>query len=176
MKPFEILLYAILRLQAAPNPDWGETQDQYVDRLTVVAQSIAHEAPTQHWQSAVATVWFFESNFAPKIHGKVGTGDNGKANCMGQIHRLWGQPKEEWAALAGTDEAATRRCAAATYRFLRGALYLCRKRDSLADMREAFSLYGTGSSCTSMRSATKRARKFGLVRSWMMYPKPLPPR
>lgn len=74
-----------------------------------------------------------ESGFEYRVHAgeesHIGTADSGKARCMGQIHwvRAW-WTKEQWQALAGTDRAATRRCADAILRILNYHAGRCKLR------------------------------------------------
>lgn len=166
----ELVLAALLHLQPVPAPNWGETQAQYEQRLEVVASAIVAATPKKSHQLAVATVFWFESRFAPDVHSGTATGDAGRAVCLGQ-HWRGKRSKAAWQALAGTDLASTTRCAQATAGHLASGLTYCRRKHGdggLSGWAGAFSLYATGRTCVPSAGAQgprARARKLaGLIR------------
>lgn len=158
-----LVLAALLLLQPAPAPDWGETQAVYETRLTLIASAIVAATPEKSHQLAVATVFWYESRFSPRVHSGARTGDRGRARCLGQ-HWQGRRSVLEWQALAGTDLAATTRCAKATADHLRGARRYCRRQHGeggLSGWAAAFSLYATGRTCVPAEGpngAAARAR------------------
>lgn len=142
-----------------------ETRAQYEQRLEVIAEGIAVEtAGTPVWghrrmAATVFMVWWHESRFAVEVHAgtrhPAWTQDDGRARCMGQLHVSGIVPPRDWARLAGTDLAATRRCAAATMRVLAAQARRC----SGAPLAGVLGAYGRGHGCGATESSTRRARR-----------------
>ncbi len=181
----EILLSIVLSLPApwyrpGHNP---ETVDEYRARMEIIAQAIAIEAEAEeNWRwdttslaAATLVTWYAESGFALEVHNGSGRSrfgeDQGKARCFGQLHQTGYVPKAEWRSLTGVDLDATRRCARATMRVLTAQGNRCgmkeKKPNDMWAMARMWSGYMTGNSCTPMKSATSRARRWTKVMAQM---------
>lgn len=149
------VLTAMLSLMPGPSPAWNETQEQYLARAQVVAESVVAASDGKRQRAmAILVVFWGESRFSPLIHAGLKLGDGGKAICLGQHHQLT-RTTEEWASLAGTDREATTRCARATGDALVRSWHYCRALSEKFDYTEAFTLYGTGSTCRPTESKWK---------------------
>ena len=155
LKPF---LYAAA--MAMPTP-WKSTEapaDRH-ERLGTIATAIATEVPDRKWQAATLALFWHESRLASDIHSGKTRGDDGRAICLGQHWKLR-LSQQAWASLAGTDLAATRRCAALTFYRLKRAHRWCAANRKKPGMAAAYSLYATGSRCDAplgkARAATFR--------------------
>lgn len=109
-----------------------ETTDEREERITMAAETavdaVAQETTGFKSDQAVAlvlSVWLKESAFEHNVHAglrtHIGTQDEGKAKCLGQIRTWPGNTlltRERWKALVGTSREATMRCAAATLSYL----------------------------------------------------------
>ena len=161
----------------SPKQTPPETSEERVSRVRMAARVLAEAAAGSAWPErfqrvavlAAASVWINESGLDWAVHaGKpspVGPSDYGKAKCMGQIHTWPGNTlltKEQWAALPGTDEAATRRCADATLAYLfehaRKCLRVTEERTSPlsdAEVVRLFAAYGDGH-CSPVDASDKK--------------------
>jgi hypothetical protein len=108
-----------------------------------------------------------ESLFDVRVHAgekhPVWTQDDGKAMCLGQIHVSGIVPESEWRTLAGTDLAATRRCARATMRLLIAHQRHCDARTKVPTpqaIARVFASYGTGGQCTPTKRSLERAGRW----------------
>lgn len=172
----EILLAIALSLPA-PWYEPGkapETDEQYRERLQTIATSIALEAEAnEDWQwdstslAAVTFVtWYSESKFALEVHNGSGKSrhgeDEGRARCLGQLHKTGWVPKSVWKTLAGTDLEATRRCARATMKVLamQGKRCNMKKRPNLWAVARMEAAYAHGMSCAPTKNSTARARRW----------------
>jgi hypothetical protein len=174
-----MLLAIALSLQAPwyPPSKVPETAEQRQDRLEIITQAIAIEAAAeQNWEwgtetlaAATLATWYEESRFALEVHngeGKTRFGeDQGRAKCLGQLHKTGYVPKEEWKQLAGTDLESTRRCARATMRVLAAQGKRCKmpKELDVWSVARMFAMYGTGNSCAITKNSMKRARHWGRI-------------
>lgn len=137
------------------------------------------------WRSDMAALvlstFKFESALDYHVHGgepsPIGHQDNGRARCLGQIQhvRAW-WTETEWKALAGRDEAATRRCARAAMRIYEYHAKRCLRRGVSPSKRwrarltkdEASILmaaYGTGTRCAPLKWMRKRVTLFDRLRA-----------
>lgn len=113
-----------------PPPESPAQRDTRVSMAAVQLVEAVEASPFPKSQRLVAlnvaaSIWQNESGLDWAVHAgvesPVGPGDWGAARCMGQIHTWPGNyllTREQWTALVGTDEAATRRCADATLSYL----------------------------------------------------------
>lgn len=172
----EILLAIALSLPApwyAPGKA-PETEAEYRERLQTIATAIALEAEAnEDWQwdptslAAVTFVtWYSESKFALEVHNGSGKSrhgeDQGRARCLGQLHKTGWVPKSVWKTLAGTDLEATRRCARATMKVLamQGKRCGMKKKPSFWAVARMEAAYAHGLSCTPTKNSTARARRW----------------
>jgi hypothetical protein len=104
------------------------------------------------WQAAAMTgaIWLDETSLDYYVHaGKksfIGHQDHGRAKCFGQIQTWPGNTlltRDEWEALAGTDYAATQRCADATVAYLNYHALRCLRRKLPKEKRWANPLTNT---------------------------------
>lgn len=147
-----------------------EAEPEYRRRLETIVSAIAAESEgVNGWTwgrkslaIAVLSKFYEESRFALEVHRGSRRGDRGRAICLGQHHRN-GRTESQWEALAGTDEASTRRCARATVQALVAAHRYCDLDGRpLTDqnMARVFALYGTGARCEPSERARKRAKRW----------------
>jgi len=141
MLSLQTLTAAAIALMQTFSPVWypttgeftnPETDEQRDDRWEMIAEVNAEVAygdkgknitpwSPQDDLALIKAVQRGESAFEYRVHAGVpshiGTADAGKAKCLGQIHyvKAW-WTEAEWEALAGTDRAATKRCAEAILR------------------------------------------------------------
>ena len=166
---FETILGLVLLLAPARSVDPTETAPDYTTRLAVIAGSVLAEAEladsllsTRELVAATLVVWHQETRYSRHVHaggrGRWGS-DNGRATCLGQLHRTSLAP--DWDTLAGLDVAATRRCAAATMRVLSAHARSCGRGAAAAWL----SGYGTGQGCRVVALGRKRARIYRLALS-----------
>jgi hypothetical protein len=172
----EILLAIALSLPApwykpGSNP---ETSLEYRERLQTIATAIALEAQAnEDWQwdptslaAATFVTWYSESKFALEVHNGSGLSrfgeDDGRARCLGQLHKTGWVPRSEWRQLTGTDLEATRRCARATMKVLamQGKRCKMRNKPSLWAVARLEAAYGHGLSCAPTKASTSRARRW----------------
>lgn len=148
------IVWAMLRLQPAPNPEWGEAQVDYEARVGRIADAVADASRHDRALALAVVVKFWgESRFSPFVQAGIERGHNG-AICLGQHERL-GRTLAEWYGLAGLSREATARCADATAAALRRHLAYCRARDPAAGYPEAMVLYGTGRTCNADETPSK---------------------
>lgn len=166
-----------------------ETDAAYEARVEVIAEGVANATlwEREGWDgkpryftafkfpwgrqvlaAMVLTHWYEESRFALEVHAgaehPVWTQDVGKARCLGQHHRNW-MSVDAWRELAGTDTAATERCATATARMLAHAARMCGQRDN--DMNPdgllaVFSAMG-GGGCEPTAPGRRKVARFAKV-------------
>lgn len=160
MNPLGIALFAIMSGWPQPKtPDdrIPESPGEFEDRVAVSAEAISLEARTVEEAAEVAVVWWGESRLLREIHDGTIRGDNGRAICFGSIH-----PHDpDWATLAGTSLAATRRCARATIRHLRSSLWTCAREPGPLEGRLAlaFEHYARGHCAEPRTKSWERAGK-----------------
>jgi len=153
-----------------------ETPDEYRARLEIIAEAIALEATgADAWPhgaeglaSATLVLWQAESRLSYDIHANTGNDpwgqDYGRARCLGQLHATGLVPQSEWETLAGSDLAATRRCANATMRVLRAQYWVCKSRAGAGDpIARMFEVYATGRSCNPGRRSHMRTQRYQRV-------------
>jgi hypothetical protein len=174
------LLAEALRLGAATSP--GETPDEQRARLGTIAGAIAtaarDAADGQGWTASelagwVLVLWKEESQFDLRVHAgiphPVWSSDEGRAACMGQIHKSRIVPPEEWAVLSGTSEERTLQCARATLRVCIAQAKQCgvylRRQASKLGVAETFAAYGSGGKCKPDERAWFRAERWAKVMS-----------
>jgi hypothetical protein len=172
----EILLAIALSLPA-PWYKTGkapETHLEYKERLQTIATAIAVEAvANEDWQwdstslaAATFVTWYSESKFALEVHNGSGKSrhgeDQGRARCLGQLHKTGWVPKSVWKTLTGTDLEATRRCARATMKVLamQGKRCNMRKKPNLWAVARMEAAYAHGMSCAPTKNSTARARRW----------------
>lgn len=173
----EFLLAVILQW----HPPWyppgqnPETTDQFRERLSVIAEAVALEAPdnkaaaldSRALAAATLTLWYGETRFAYEVHA-LGTSrwgqDIGKARCLGQLHQSRLVPEDEWSQMVGADLESTRRCARATMRVIVAMSRYC--KISVANetsMALVFGAYGSGRGCMVSTRSQSRARRWARV-------------
>lgn len=165
-------------------PETTEERESRWGGIVSVAWHESQEAHNPLWpndQAAlVLATWKFESAFDYHVHGgevsPLGTQDNGKARCLGQLHQN-ARTEKEWRELAGRTREATERCARATL----GAFWYhaerCKlRRDipkakrwrgmlSLDEVAILMGAYGTGTTCKALDWQKKRVEEFEKLRS-----------
>lgn len=172
-----MLQNAILAIALSLQPVWykpgkaPETPEQYRERLGTIAAAIAAEVErAEGWgfskealAAATLATWYAESRLSYEVHtgsGRTRHGeDQGRARCLGQVHRVWA-PKGEWKRLAGTDLEATRRCAATTMKVLIAQSKRCRLKQEpgVWSLARVFAAYMNGLKCEPTKASLKRAR------------------
>jgi hypothetical protein len=172
----EILLAIALTLptpwyKPGSNP---ETSLQYRERLGTIATAIAVEAEAnEDWQwdptslaAATFVTWYSESRFALEVHNGSGKSrfgeDDGRARCLGQLHKTGWVPKSDWQQLTGTDLEATRRCARATMKVLalQGKRCKMKQKPNMWAVARLEAAYAHGMSCAPTKNSTARARRW----------------
>jgi hypothetical protein len=128
------------------SPGALETQAQYEARVDLAVRALARATvrerkdgthaviPPDWWHhrntlvAAVLAHWYEESRLAYEIHAgiehPVWDQDLGRARCLGQLH-VGLVPPQEWAGLAGLDDASTELCALWTARALTRMMLYC---------------------------------------------------
>jgi hypothetical protein len=141
----EILLAIALSLPAPwyKSGKAPETEVEYRERLQTITAAIALEADNGSGKSR---------------HGE----DEGRARCLGQLHKTGWVPKSVWKTLAGTDLEATRRCARATMKVLamQGKRCGMKKTPNLWAVARMEAAYAHGMSCAPTKNSTARARRW----------------
>lgn len=177
MSPIAEILLAIALSLPTPWYKAGkapETDVAYRERLQTIVQAIALEAEAnEDWQwdstslaAATFVTWYSESKFALEVHNGSGKSrhgeDDGKARCLGQLHKTGWVPKSVWKTLAGTDLEATRRCARATMKVLamQGKRCGMKKKANLWAVARMEAAYAHGMSCAPTKNSTARARRW----------------
>ncbi|MEY2934147.1 MAG: hypothetical protein RL033_4896 [Pseudomonadota bacterium] len=177
MSPIAEILLAIALSLPTPWYKAGkapETDVAYRERLQTIAQAIALEAEAnEDWQwdstslaAATFVTWYSESKFALEVHNGSGKSrhgeDDGKARCLGQLHKTGWVPKSVWKTLTGTDLEATRRCARATMKVLamQGKRCGMKKKANLWAVARMEAAYAHGMSCAPTKNSTARARRW----------------
>jgi hypothetical protein len=180
MSPIAEILLAIALSLPTPWYKAGkapETEVAYRERLQTIAQAIALEAEAnEDWQwdstslaAATFVTWYSESKFALEVHNGSGKSrhgeDDGKARCLGQLHKTGWVPKSVWKTLTGTDLEATRRCARATMKVLamQGKRCGMKKKANLWAVARLEAAYAHGMSCAPTKNSTARARRWSKV-------------
>jgi len=153
-----------------------ETQDERTTRVSMIAEvdaEVAYADKLTPWRAKddlalLLAVQRGESAFEYRVHQGVkthiGTQDNMKSRCLGQIQRN-GKTVKEWTALAGLDRAATTRCAKAMLSVFAYHARRCRLRKphqwghplKLAEVGLLVKWYGFGH-CWNHRALTKNMR------------------
>lgn len=136
----------------------GESHADRSARMATIAEALAVESrPVGAWsRDAVAwlawATWYEESGrFRHDVHSGQRMGDDGRSRCLGQIMiGTLTATRSEWTDLAGTDLAATRRCAAKTVEIIRLHALRCRvarHEPTAYALAVAAAGYGSGYSC-----------------------------
>lgn len=169
------LLTEVSKMPLSRAPD--ETPEQARGRLEVATSSLAEAAKDQAdgtgWTSTELAawglvLWHAETLLDARVHAglphPVWTQDRGLARCLGQLHASSLVPPDEWARLAGTDEAATLQCARATLRVAVAQGRRCGTyigvRASRERVAQVFAAYGSGGKCKPDDRAWQRADRW----------------
>jgi len=163
----------LLALALSMTPAWyppgknPETPLEYQKRVDTIAAAIAAEVENDRQLAAAVLVkWHAESGgFNLAVHSGARLGDDGRAICLGQVHVSRALPKADWLQLAGTDLAATRRCAAVSARLLGNARRHC------GSWPRAFSAYASGRGCQVLPLGKTRGRHLAQM---LQRPFPIP--
>lgn len=156
----QLILAAILTLMPAPSPKWGESNETFRTRMTLVAQAISEaskvaKTPQRHQMAMAIVVTFWgESRFSPLVQSGDHRGDGGLAICLGGNHP-GNLSQEAWLGLAGLDLESTTRCATVTAERLKSAWWFCHGLDPKHSWPQAFVLYGSGRTCLAEETPWK---------------------
>ncbi len=147
-----------------------ETEEQYVARVTVIAQAIATVSRNKDEEAALLELAEAESHLDPIVHaGGVHPRydqDHGRAKSLWQLHASKQIP--DWDSLGGADLESTTRAARAAVRVLRSAAYFCSHSSLLTadDVDRTFAEYGAGSrACMPTQQSKRRAQQWATIRA-----------
>lgn len=136
-------------------PTGGESVPEHHWRVGTIVQAVSDESRLHAWgwgrDALVAmtlTIFQRETRLSRVVHaggrGKYGS-DEGRAKCLGQLHKNNRLTEDIWKTLGGIDYDSTRRCARWTMKMIIAQQKTCAQGPlNDATLRASFEAYGAG--------------------------------